>query len=87
MATLTPYEMALSPIHKSEIDRLRFVRDRDGIEGAIRFAKQTIQVYRASLKQRNKAGKRTGYGLVYREELVASCVVARRFLRDNTYIN
>lgn len=77
----------LSPLHTSEIDRLRFVFNRDGLEGAIRFAKQTIHVYRASLKQRNKNGKRTGYGLVYRKELVASCVVARRFLRDNTYID
>ena len=76
----------LSPLHTSEIDRLRFVLNRDGLEGAIRFAKQTIYVYRASLKQRNKFGKRAGYGLAYRKELVASCVVARRFLRDNSYI-
>jgi hypothetical protein len=73
--------------HQREIERLRFVAGRDGLDGAIRFAKQTIHVYRASLKQRNQNGKRTGYGLVYRKELVVSCVVIRRFLRDNTYIN
>jgi hypothetical protein len=80
--------MTQADIHKQqEIERLRFVLNRDGLEGAIRFAKQTIHVYRASLKQRNRAGHRTGYGLAFRLPLVASCVVARRFLRDHTYIN
>jgi hypothetical protein len=73
--------------HQREIDRLRFVTARDGLEGAIKFAQQTHNVYRAQLKQRNQAGYRCGYGLAFREELVASRVVFRRFLRDNAYIN
>lgn len=79
--------MIHSSIHMNEIDRLRFVRDRDGVEGAIKFATQTFSVYRAQLRQRNRAGKRAGYGLAFRPELVGSCVVFRMFLRDNTYIN
>lgn len=73
--------------HQGEKTRLQFVAERDGVDGAVRFANQAMRAYRAALAQRNKNGKRTGYGLVYRKELVVSCVVFRRFLRDNTYIN
>ena len=73
--------------HLSEKNRLQFVAERDGVAGAVTFAKQTMRAYRRALGQRNQNGKRAGYGLVYRKELVMSCVVFRRFLRDNKYIN
>lgn len=73
--------------HLNEILRLRFVCYRDGLEGAVRFAEQAFMVYRKHLKLRNQAGRRHGYSLAFRHELVASCVVFRRFLRDNSIIN
>lgn len=63
--------------------RLAFVEQRDGKEGAIAFAKQTKFLYHKALAQRNTHHKRGGYGLVYRQELVESCIVFREYLKNN----
>lgn len=73
--------------HQQELTRLQFLIERDGIDGAIAFAKQTLRTYRTHLKRRNKGGHRMGYGLAFRRPLVSSCVVFRRFLRDHAPIN
>lgn len=67
---------------KAELERLSFVEARDGKEAAISFAKQGLYVYRAALKERNQLGFRTGYGSAYRPELIFSCIVYRRYLRN-----
>ena len=76
-------ESTVTPTHKLERDRISFLIIRDGIGGAVSFVKQTFKGYRSVMKNRNSAGYRCGYGLAYRRELVSSCVVFRRFLRDN----
>lgn len=63
-----------------ERDRLVFTYNRDGLDGAIYFARQALLAYRGALGKRNDRGKRYGYGLAYREELVGSCIVFRKFL-------
>lgn len=63
--------------------RLAFVAARDGEAGAIAFARQGMLVYRKALAERNRAGYRAGYGLAYRRELVESCLVYRRYLRNH----
>ena len=72
--------------NQREVSRLAFVRARDGLDGAITFAKQGLKVYRAALSERNRNGKRTGYGQAYRRELVESCSVYRRFLHGTNYL-
>ena len=62
--------------------RLSFVEQRDGILGAMAFARQGLYVYRSALAERNQGGNRLGYGFAFRRELVISCTVFRRYLRE-----
>ena len=66
---------------KSELDRLKFVEERDGLEGARSFAEQTFGLYKAALRKKNGVTI-SRYGQAYRRELIGSCLVFRRFLRD-----
>lgn len=75
-----------SEIKRRERDRLAFTEKRDGRDGAVAFAQQGVFVYRKALAQRNKNGKRCGYGQAYRQELVESCIVFRQFLRANVEV-
>lgn len=74
----------MTPTHQLERDRINFLITRDGFDGALAFVNQTFKGYRAQLKIRNSSGFRAGYSLAFRRELVASCVVFRRFLRHGT---
>lgn len=68
-----------------EHDRLTFIIERDGIDGAIKFAKQTYNVYRTSLKQSRKRGhKKPHHATIpeYRLGFVLSCLAFRKFLRE-----
>ena len=47
----------------SEQDRLKFVEDRDGVQGAVEFAKQGILVYRKCVLQSAKRGCRADHKL------------------------
>lgn len=69
-------------VERRERARLAFVEQRDGMAGARDFARQGIFLYRKALAQRNRNGRRCGYGQAYRAELVGSLVAFRRFLRD-----
>lgn len=62
-----------------ERERLAFVIKRDGFFGAVSFAKQTYAQYRAARRKALEEGR--GYGQAYREQLVASCIELRAFLR------
>jgi hypothetical protein len=66
-----------------EHQRLVSLEHREGKTGALDFAKKTLQLYRKSLSQRNANGKRTGYGLAFRDNLVLSCLIFRKYLRTN----
>lgn len=69
----------MSSVREREEARLAFVLKRDGLEEARKFARQTFNIYRAARKQRFKTSR--CYGIEYREELVVSAWVLRRFLR------
>jgi hypothetical protein len=66
---------------RHEAERLRFVETRDGIPGAIAFARQGLRGYRAAVK-RGKDGRRSGYGSAYRRALLESCLDFRAYLRQ-----
>jgi hypothetical protein len=68
----------VAEIKQRENERLAFVTVRDGLEAAIAFAKQTYRGYRSARRQRPLK-----YGGAYKKELIVSCVVFRRFIRDN----
>ncbi len=68
-------------IKHSEYARLAFVVDRDGLDEMLFFARQTYRQYRAAL--RGKDGKPTPYGKAYRLELLCSCVVLRKVVREH----
>ena len=63
-----------------ETERLRFLETRDGLDGALAFARRTLHIYRAAVK-RGKDGRRTGYGSAYRRALLLSCLDFRAYLR------
>jgi hypothetical protein len=63
--------------YKPETDRLTFLQGRDGLAGAIDFARRTMVIYRRVVvsKDRSKEDRRT---------FVESYLAFKRFLRDNT---
>lgn len=63
----------------SEQERCSFLLERDGIEGALEFGKQTIFVYRKFVTQRmGMCGDRQG-----RIKYVRSYLFWKRFIREN----
>jgi hypothetical protein len=64
-----------------EAGRLRFMEARDGVQGAMAFARQSLSVYRAAVK-RAKDGRRSGYASAYRRALLESCLDFRAYLRQ-----
>lgn len=68
-------------IESRENDRLRFLTDRDGLEGSIRFCKETIKSYKKALKAAEDGVN--AYGKVYKYELLGSITVLERFNRDS----
>ncbi len=69
-------------IRASEQERIAGVMQANGVMAGINFARQGLKQYRGALAQRTRQGKRTGYGLSYRFELVVSCLTYRAFLRS-----
>ena len=76
---------AVKDSKQRELERLGFICNRDGLDGAIGFAKQGIRQYRSALACRNAYAMTLsrGYAIRYRRELVDSLVVYRRFLMGN----
>ena len=70
-------------IFSSENDRLTFVFKRDGLSGAIAFAKQGLATYGSARKNARTTGR--GYGSEYRFELVCSMLYYRNFLRFHVF--
>ncbi|MBP6251468.1 MAG: hypothetical protein KA324_15390 [Rubrivivax sp.] len=67
---------------RHEAGRLQFLERRDGLSGAIAFARQGLHVYRAAVR-RGKDGRRSGYGSAYRRALLESCLDFRVYLRQH----
>lgn len=64
-----------------ETNRLEFVTSRDGLSGAVEFAKQTYSQYKLALLKKEK---RSHLRLrEWRRGTVESIVILRRFLRAN----
>jgi hypothetical protein len=63
--------------YQPETSRLTFLRDRDGLAGAIEFARRTMVTYRRVVvgKDRSKEDRR---------QFVESYLAFKRFLKDNT---
>lgn len=70
-------------VESFERQRLASMESREGKEGALAFAVKTMQQYRKSLSLRNANGKRFGYSLAFRGNLVRSCLILRDYLRTN----
>ena len=61
--------------HKQqEVQRIRFLIQRDGMDLALAFVEQTFKLYREALKARK-------YGKEFRVPLLCSCVILRQILR------
>jgi hypothetical protein len=70
----------------SEHQRLAFVEGRDGLEGAISFARQTVKVYRkAVLCSRKRGYAKPHHGSLpdYRRGFIESYLVAKQFLKKH----
>lgn len=67
---------------RHEAGRLHFLERRDGLPGAVVFARQALGIYRAAVR-RGKHGRRSGYGSAYLRALLESCLDFRAFLRQH----
>lgn len=67
----------------SELARIKFIEERDGIEGAIKFSKQTIGIYLKALKK--QANGRFGYAKdpKYQHLFVTSLLAFRNYLKQH----
>lgn len=70
----------------SEIDRINFVENRDGVEGAISFCKQGMQQYKKALARKTIARPKSGYARdkLYREGFVTSLLEYRKYLKTHS---
>lgn len=59
---------------QNEINRLSFVKDRDGYMASVEFAKRGLATYRKHLF--------TNAGKEYRVPLICSCVVYRAYIKE-----
>ena len=75
---------------KSELERLKFLHERDGETGALQFASRTYHGYGNATKRgleyrlHSKTSKSpyAGYGLEYRYQLLGSRFILRKFLKS-----
>jgi hypothetical protein len=67
----------IDEIKIAERKRISSIQEDQGRDAAIAFAKQAYAAYRAQRKMRPMK-----YGQPYRTELIVSCLVFRKFLRE-----
>jgi len=68
----------------AEEQRLKFMKERDGVEGAVAFARQTLKAYRMSLRRSRKRGFDPIHHATlpeFRRGFVESCLAFRAYLR------
>lgn len=72
----------------SELERLQFVEQRDGLERALSFARQTLEVYWNCVKRKPGARPgpehftRSGYGSAYRRSLIEAILTLRKYISE-----
>jgi hypothetical protein len=68
-----------------EIDRVLFIENRDGVEGAVAFCKQGLHVYRDALKRPTKEKPKGKYarGPDYHRPFVESLITFRWYLKSH----
>lgn len=74
----------------TECDRLAFMLQRDGADGAVAFAQQVISQYRSAvLHSRKRGAAKPSHGSlpIYRPGFINSYVVAKRFIAFHTSRN
>jgi hypothetical protein len=71
----------------NELERLYFVEGRDGMDGALKFARQTYQVYRTNVLRSRK----NGFDIPshaslpeYRRMFIGSIIAINRYLKEAT---
>lgn len=67
----------------AEADRINFLIERDGLSGAIDFAKRALFVYRKAARLTPDGKKQFAHDKVYRASFVESILYLRNFLRGN----
>lgn len=72
----------------AEQHRLAFLETRDGVEGALEFAKRTYAIYRSALKMsRKRKSPKIHFASTpeYRRSYVESCLVFRAYIREHKH--
>lgn len=72
----------------SEIERLHFVEGRDGMDGALKFARQTYQVYRTNVLRSRKNGfDNPSHASLpeYRRMFIGSILAINRYIKEATH--
>jgi hypothetical protein len=67
----------------SEFSRLDFVAQRDGIDGAVEFARRAMSQYRRCVLMDGRNGRKFHFAStpLYRASFIASYLCFKRFLR------
>lgn len=69
----------------SEFERLHFVEQRDGLAGALAFARQTMVIYRKAVMLSRKRGHEKPHFASlpeYRRQFIESYLVFKRFVAE-----
>jgi hypothetical protein len=77
---------AVLTARKTERDRIAFIEQRDGTDGAVHFAQRTLAIYQSALRFVNKDPAKAKHhfarSLEYLPEYVGSVLELKRFLRE-----
>jgi len=67
-----------------ESERIKFIEDRDGVSGALEFAKRTIMIYRKSVLKRGGPNREFHHASIkqYRRGYIESYVHLKQYVRN-----
>jgi hypothetical protein len=65
------------------IEQINFIRDRDGIDGAVDYATRALDAYRKAARYRNGKTRHYCHIMPYRPHFVRSIIEIRQFLREH----
>lgn len=72
-----------------ELERLQFIQKRDGTLAALKFARQTIKIYRANiLRSRRRGFKKPSHASLpeYRAKFISSYKVLKQFEQEYLWL-
>jgi hypothetical protein len=70
----------------AEEERLKFIEERDGVEGAVTFAKQTLATYRRCVLHSRKRGFNPPHHASlpeYRQGFIESYLAFKAYIKNN----